>query len=178
MFSGLPSGPTRPPLAYSSCSSGLGSVIGARRGRPLVAVSVMLHSVGRSLRTDDAGVRPVTASAPTTQLGPVSQTLPVRQPACPFCNVVDGTADGHVVLDDEVAVAFLDRRPVFKGHVLVVPREHVVTLPDLDPEHVDGLFRRVQVIAAAMPDTLGCDGTFVAINNVVSQSVAHLHVHV
>ena len=97
---------------------------------------------------------------------------------CPFCEVIAGRADGHVVLDDEVAVAFLDRRPVFKGHVLVVPRRHVVTLPDLDPRDVDGLFRRVQLIAAAMPDALGCDGTFVAINNVVSQSVAHLHVHV
>ncbi len=97
---------------------------------------------------------------------------------CPFCEVIAGRADGHVVLDDEVAVAFLDRRPVFKGHVLVVPRQHVVTLPDLDPGDVDGLFRRVQLIAAAMPDALGCDGTFVAINNVVSQSVAHLHVHV
>ncbi len=97
---------------------------------------------------------------------------------CPFCEVIAGRADGHVVLDDEVAVAFLDRRPVFKGHVLVVPRRHVVTLPDLDPGDVDGLFRRVQLIAAAMPDALGCDGTFVAINNVVSQSVAHLHVHV
>jgi len=97
---------------------------------------------------------------------------------CPFCEVIAGRADGHVVLDDEVAVAFLDRRPVFKGHVLVVPRRHVVTLPDLDPGDVDGLFRRVQLIAAAVPDALGCDGTFVAINNVVSQSVAHLHVHV
>jgi histidine triad (HIT) family protein len=97
---------------------------------------------------------------------------------CPFCAVIDGTAPGHVVLDDEVAVAFLDVRPVFKGHVLVVPRRHVVTLPDLDPGDVDGLFRRVQLVSAALPEALGCDGTFVAINNVVSQSVAHLHVHV
>jgi histidine triad (HIT) family protein len=97
---------------------------------------------------------------------------------CPFCDVIAGTGEGHVVLDDDVAVAFLDRRPVFKGHVLVVPREHVVTLADLPTDHVDGLFRRVQDIAAQMPGALDCDGTFVAINNVVSQSVAHLHVHV
>ncbi|MFT3855756.1 MAG: HIT family protein [Ilumatobacteraceae bacterium] len=97
---------------------------------------------------------------------------------CPFCAVVDGTSAAHVVLDDDVAVAFLDVRPVFKGHVLVVPRRHVVTLPDLDPADVDGLFRRVQLLSAALPEALGCDGTFVAINNVVSQSVAHLHVHV
>jgi histidine triad (HIT) family protein len=99
-------------------------------------------------------------------------------PTCPFCAVVEGTPGAHVVLDDDVAVAFLDIRPVFKGHVLVVPRRHVVTLADLDPADIDGLFRRVQLVSAALPEELGCDGTFVAINNVVSQSVAHLHVHV
>ena len=99
-------------------------------------------------------------------------------PTCPFCAVVEGTPGAHVVLDDDVAVAFLDIRPVFKGHVLVVPRRHVVTLADLDPADIDGLFRRVQLVSAALPEALGCDGTFVAINNVVSQSVAHLHVHV
>lgn len=62
--------------------------------------------------------------------------------------------------------------------MLVVPRRHVVTLPDLDPADVDGFFRRVQLVSAAVPEALGSDGTFVAINNVVSQSVAHLHVHV
>jgi histidine triad (HIT) family protein len=82
------------------------------------------------------------------------------------------------VAADEVAVAFLDRAPVFKGHVLVVPRRHVVTLADLDHELVGPFFERVQRIAARMPAALGCDGTFVALNNVVSQSVAHLHVHV
>ena len=82
------------------------------------------------------------------------------------------------MLNDEIAIAFLDRSPVFKGHVLVVPRRHVVTLADLDVGHVGPLFERVQMIAARMPAAFGCDGTFVAVNNVVSQSVAHLHVHV
>ena len=75
-------------------------------------------------------------------------------------------------------VAFLDARPVFKGHVLVAPRQHVVTLPDLPASLVGPFFERVQRLSAAMPDALGCQGTFVAANNVVSQSVPHLHVHV
>jgi histidine triad (HIT) family protein len=83
-----------------------------------------------------------------------------------------------VVLSDEVAVAFLDRRPVFKGHVLIVPRGHAVTLADLPEEQVGPFFRRVQRVSAVMPAALGCQGTFVAANNVVSQSVPHLHLHV
>ena len=67
---------------------------------------------------------------------------------------------------------------MFKGHVLVVPRRHVVTLADLDVDLVGPFFEHVQRVSAAMPVALGCDGTFVAMNNVVSQSVAHLHVHV
>ncbi len=97
---------------------------------------------------------------------------------CLFCEIVAGRVPAHRVLDDDVAVAFLDARPVFKGHVLVVPREHVVTLPDLPVELVEPYFLRVQRLAAAVPEALGADGTFVAANNVVSQSVAHLHVHV
>ena len=83
-----------------------------------------------------------------------------------------------MVWDDDVAVGILDRRPLFHGHTLVVPRRHVVTLADVEPGEVGPFFRRVQLIAAAMPEAVGCTGTFVANNNVVSQSVAHLHVHV
>jgi histidine triad (HIT) family protein len=97
---------------------------------------------------------------------------------CLFCDVVDGAVPVRSVLIDDVAVAFLDRSPVFKGHVLVVPRRHVVTLADLDAQLVGPFFERVQRISARLPAALGCDGTFVALNNVVSQSVAHLHVHV
>jgi histidine triad (HIT) family protein len=82
------------------------------------------------------------------------------------------------VLDDDVAVAFLDVRPVFPGHVLVVPRPHVETLPDLAVDDVGPLFARVRALAAAVPDAVGATGTFVAVNNKVSQSVPHLHVHV
>ena len=101
-----------------------------------------------------------------------------RDPECVFCRIIGGDAPGEIVWDDEVAVGILDTRPLFHGHTLVVPREHVVTLADLDSERVGPFFRRVQQIAAMMPAATGCVGTFVANNNVVSQSVAHLHVHV
>ena len=96
--------------------------------------------------------------------------------ACPFCAIVAGAADAEIVLRDDVAVAFLDRAPLFPGHLLVAPVEHVVTLPEL--RDVGPFFERVQRLAAALPGALGAQGTFVANNNVVSQSVAHLHVHV
>ncbi|MGH9270901.1 MAG: HIT family protein, partial [Ilumatobacteraceae bacterium] len=96
--------------------------------------------------------------------------------ACVFCAIVAGAADAEVVLRDEVAVAFLDRTPLFPGHVLVVPVGHVVTLADL--VDIGPFFERVQRVSRVIPDVLGAQGTFVAMNNVVSQSVPHLHVHV
>lgn len=102
----------------------------------------------------------------------------IRADGCVFCTIVAGEAPAHVVLDDEVAMAFLDVRPLFAGHVLLVPRDHHVTLPDLPPELVEPLFARARRLAAAMTEVLGAQGSFVAMNNVVSQSVPHLHVHV
>jgi len=95
-----------------------------------------------------------------------------------FCDIAAGRVPAHTVLADDDTVAFLDARPVFKGHLLVAPRDHVVTLPDLPVSRIGPFFSQVQRISAAMPDALGCQGTFVALNNVVSQSVPHLHVHV
>ncbi|MCU0268957.1 MAG: HIT family protein [Acidimicrobiales bacterium] len=97
---------------------------------------------------------------------------------CVFCGIVAGVVPAHVVLDDEVAVAFLDRSPLFKGHVLVAPRTHHETLTDLPPAEVGPFFERVRRVAAVLPVALGAAGTFVAQNNVISQSVPHLHVHV
>ncbi|HYK67482.1 MAG TPA: HIT family protein [Streptosporangiaceae bacterium] len=97
---------------------------------------------------------------------------------CVFCDIAAGRVPAHIVLDDDDTVAFLDARPVFKGHLLVAPREHVVTLPELPAPRVGPFFSQVQRLSAAMPVALGCQGTFVALNNVVSQSVPHLHVHV
>ncbi|HVH43071.1 MAG TPA: HIT family protein [Labilithrix sp.] len=97
---------------------------------------------------------------------------------CIFCDIAAKKLTAHVVFEDDVALAFLDKSPLFVGHVLVVPRSHVVTLPELPAESIGPFFERVQSIARAMPKALGAQGTFVAMNNIVSQSVAHLHVHV
>jgi histidine triad (HIT) family protein len=98
--------------------------------------------------------------------------------SCVFCRIVAEAEPAAVVFADEVAVAFLDRRPLFSGHTLVVPRDHQVTLADLPGELVGPFFERVQRLSAAMELGLGHAGTFVAMNNRISQSVAHLHVHV
>jgi histidine triad (HIT) family protein len=97
---------------------------------------------------------------------------------CLFCRIVAGQVEAPVVLRDEHTVGFLDHRPVFKGHVLLVPREHVVTLPDLPARLRDPFLAAGQRLATAMLDALGAQGSFVAMNNTVSQSVAHLHMHV
>ncbi len=99
---------------------------------------------------------------------------------CVFCEIVAGRHAAHVVLDDEVAVAFLDTRPLFPGHTLLVPRVHVETLPDLPAELVGPYFQRAQRLAGAMEADLGMGaaGSFVALNNRISQSVPHLHTHV
>jgi histidine triad (HIT) family protein len=101
-----------------------------------------------------------------------------RDPGCVFCTIVAGEASADVVLEEPSFVAFLDRRPVFKGHVLLVPRAHVGTLPDLPPDLRDGFLAAAQRLASAVVDGLGAQGSFVAMNNVVSQSVPHLHLHV
>ena len=95
-----------------------------------------------------------------------------------FCRIAAGDEAAAIVTETDDAVAFLDHRPIFPGHTLVIPRAHVVTLRDMPDELVDPFFREVRRIAAAVQDGMDAQGTFVAENNVVSQSVAHLHVHV
>ncbi len=97
---------------------------------------------------------------------------------CLFCRIVAGEVAAPVVWESELTVGFLDHRPVFKGHTLVVPREHVATLTDLPAGLRDPLMAAGQRLAQAMLDGLGAQGSFVAINNTVSQSVPHLHLHV
>ena len=99
-------------------------------------------------------------------------------PSDVFCQIIAGDLSTHEVWRDADVVAFFDHRPVFKGHVLVCPARHVETLLDLPGELMQPLFTATQRIAAAMGPAFGAEGTFVAMNNVVSQSVAHLHVHV
>lgn len=97
---------------------------------------------------------------------------------CVFCAIVAGTVPAFKVIDSPAGIGFLDTRPVFKGHVLVVPRPHVTQLTDLPLDLLPDYFALVQRVAGAVPAALGAQGTFVAINNVVSQSVPHLHTHV
>lgn len=97
---------------------------------------------------------------------------------CTFCRVVRGEAPSHIVFEDDVSVGFLDHRPLFPGHCLLVPRQHVVLLHELPGDQVGPLFANVQVLARVMETGLGAEGSFVAVNNRVSQSVPHLHVHV
>jgi histidine triad (HIT) family protein len=96
---------------------------------------------------------------------------------CLFCRIVDGDVPAHWVFDAPDVVGFLDTRPVFKGHVLLVPRPHHETLMDLPDELVGPLFRAAQRVGRAIEAGLGADGVFVGINNRISQSVPHLHVH-
>lgn len=101
-----------------------------------------------------------------------------HDPNCLFCSIVAGTTPAAVVSETPDTVAFLDHRPLFFGHTLLVPRAHYVTLPELPAALVAPLFTEAQRLADAMLRAFGAAGTFVAMNNVVSQSVPHLHVHV
>lgn len=97
---------------------------------------------------------------------------------CVFCQIVAGEAKANVVFETEHTMGFLDHTPLFPGHVLVIPKVHHVTLPDLPPELLEPLFGDARKMAAIVVDELGAQGSFVAMNNTVSQSVPHLHVHV
>ena len=97
---------------------------------------------------------------------------------CVFCPILAGEAPAHVVLDEPAFLGFLDVRPVFKGHVLLVTREHVATLTELPDDLLAPFLGAARRLAAAVRDGLGAQGSFVAVNNTVSQSVPHLHVHV
>ena len=99
-------------------------------------------------------------------------------PNCRFCQIVAGDESAHVVLEDEVSVGFLDNRPLFPGHTLLVPRDHHETLADLPDDMVGPMFANAQRLSVAVPSAMKKPGSFVALNNVVSQSVPHLHVHV
>ncbi|MDQ6670515.1 MAG: HIT family protein [Chloroflexota bacterium] len=97
---------------------------------------------------------------------------------CVFCDIVAGRIPAYPVFEDDTTLAFLDHRPLLPGHVLVVPRSHYETLGDLPPGEVGPLFLNVRHLAVAVERGLGADGSFVAVNNRISQSVPHLHVHV
>ncbi|MBU0607888.1 MAG: HIT family protein [Armatimonadetes bacterium] len=97
---------------------------------------------------------------------------------CVFCQVVRGELDSAIVWQDDATLAFLDRRPLFLGHTLLIPRTHVPTLMDLPQDLVAPLFEQARRLARAVQEAMGADGIFVGINNHVSQSVPHLHLHI
>ncbi len=98
--------------------------------------------------------------------------------SCKFCRIVSGELSASIVLDNECCVAFLDSRPLFHGHCLLVPKAHYETLPALPESMIGPLFSDTKLLCRAVEETMRADGTFVAINNKISQSVPHLHVHV
>ena len=102
----------------------------------------------------------------------------MRDDNCLFCRIVSGELPATLVYEDEDSLAFLDHRPLFPGHTLLVPREHVETLGELPVSQVEPYFKAAQLLARAVESGLEAEGTFVAMNNRVSQSVPHLHVHV
>ena len=96
---------------------------------------------------------------------------------CAFCHIICREEQAAIVFEDSVSLAFLDRRPLFPGHCLLVPRAHIETLADLPASLVGLLFQNAQLLERAIEEGLAADGTFVAINNRVSQSVPHVHIH-
>jgi histidine triad (HIT) family protein len=98
--------------------------------------------------------------------------------ACPFCAIARGETEAHIVFEDELSLAFLDFRPLFAGHSLLIPREHFETLADLPTELIEPYFASARLLSRAIPDAMRAEGSFVAVNNIVSQSVPHLHTHV
>jgi histidine triad (HIT) family protein len=97
---------------------------------------------------------------------------------CAFCSIVRGDTPAQVVFEDEVSLAFLDNRPLFPGHSLLVPREHHEAIWDLPDELLDALFQNARLLSVAVRKAMSAEGAFVAANNVVSQSVPHFHVHI
>lgn len=102
----------------------------------------------------------------------------LRDSACLFCKIVAGEISARIVFEDDASIAFLDHRPVFPGHCLLIPKMHFETLSDLPAELIEPFFKNAQLLARAVETGMEAHGTFVAMNNRVSQSVPHLHVHV
>jgi histidine triad (HIT) family protein len=100
------------------------------------------------------------------------------EPSCRFCEIASRTLSSAIVFEDSISLAFLDNRPLFPGHTLLIPKQHIETLEDLPAEALGPIFTNVQVLARAVERGMHAEGSFVAINNRVSQSVPHLHVHI
>ncbi len=97
---------------------------------------------------------------------------------CRFCKIVKGDLDSFIVFDDDISLGILDHRPLFPGHVLLIPKMHYITIGDLPEDLIGGFFTNVQLLSKAVEQGMQSQGTFVAMNNRVSQSIPHLHVHI
>ncbi len=104
--------------------------------------------------------------------------LSVEAPDCIFCRIIAGAIPSYIVYEDAEAVAFLDNDPLFPGHVLLCPREHYATLTDLPLRLIEPIFATAQLLAKAVESGVDAEGTFVAMNNHISQTVPHLHIHI
>jgi histidine triad (HIT) family protein len=102
---------------------------------------------------------------------------PHESATCAFCRIIRREEEASIVFEDSLSLAFLDRRPLFPGHCLLVPKEHFETLAELPTPLIGPLFQNAQLLERAIEGGLAADGTFVAINNHVSQSVPHVHIH-
>lgn len=97
---------------------------------------------------------------------------------CRFCNILKGESDSYIVFEDSVSIAFLDIRPLFPGHILLVPRIHYETISDLPVNLIEPLFKNARFLSNIIEKALNADGTLILINNKVSQSIPHLHIHI
>ena len=97
---------------------------------------------------------------------------------CIFCSIIKTEAEATIIDEDDKIITILDKRPLFPGHCLIIPKKHVVTLSELESNLLNPLFEKVKKLSAVVPEALNAEGTFVAMNNIVSQSVPHIHVHV
>ncbi|MGH7806764.1 MAG: HIT family protein [Thermodesulfobacteriota bacterium] len=103
---------------------------------------------------------------------------PATSKKCEFCDIANEKTRGYIVFEDNVSLAFLDTRPLFPGHCLLIPKEHIPTLAELNSPLIEPIFTNVKMLAQAVEEAMEAEGTFIAMNNKVSQSVPHLHVHI
>ena len=104
--------------------------------------------------------------------------MPATPKKCIFCSIINGEAPGYIVYEDATCIAFLDTTPLFEGHVLLLPKQHVETLMELPAELIEPLFSKAKLLSIAMQKAMECQGIFMANNNIISQSVPHLHIHI
>lgn len=97
---------------------------------------------------------------------------------CEFCRIISDDGNSHIVFEDDLTLSFLDNRPLFPGHCLLIPKEHIITVNDLDEVTRNTIFTNMQLLNRAVEKAMGAEGTFIAINNKISQSVPHLHIHI